>query len=90
MYDWNVVNSLCIGKGALREYYETEIRKGIFSGVEIVTLWLAVEDYPKILGAADIGVSLHTSSSGLDLPMKVVDMFGSDLPVLAREFRYVV
>ena len=78
-----------VGKGALREYYEKEIAKRNFLSVEVVTVWLAVEDYPTILGAADIGVSLHTSSSGLDLPMKVVDMFGSDLPVLAREFRYV-
>lgn len=59
------------GKGPARARYERLMAKARLRHVAFRTLWLEAADYPVLLGSADVGVSLHTSSSGLDLPMKV-------------------
>ena len=74
------------GKGPQKEAFLTRIKdlkaNEKLEMVTIETAFLSTSDYAKLLGSADLGVSLHTSSSGVDLPMKVVDMFGAGLPVV--------
>ncbi len=71
------------GRGPQREYFMNKIKDTNFKYFDIKSIWLNSDDYPKILGSADLGVCLHYSSSGFDLPMKVVDMFAAELPVCA-------
>lgn len=74
------------GKGPMKEYYTSLVAQRMWMHVVVITPWMTAEDYPTLLAASDLGVCLHYSSSGLDLPMKVVDMFGSGLPVAAIEY----
>ena len=80
------IMALITGKGPMKEYYLDRIRqlnqKKQLANVLITTAWLNTKDYASLLGSADLGVSLHKSTSGVDLPMKVVDMFGAGLPVV--------
>lgn len=72
------------GRGALRAPFEILISKRKYAKIRASCVWLHIDDYPLLLGSADVGVCMHSSSSGVDLPMKIVDMFGAGCPVLAR------
>ncbi|WVQ70654.1 hypothetical protein IAR50_000176 [Cryptococcus sp. DSM 104548] len=78
------------GRGGLRAQFESIVASRETSqawrDIIVRCVFLPARDYPALLGSADLGVSLHSSSSGRDLPMKVVDMFGCGVPVLARNF----
>lgn len=82
---------LITGKGGLRSAFERLVAQHEQGWTRICVrcVFLSAADYPTLLGCADLGLSMHSSSSGRDLPMKVVDMFGCGVPVLARGFRAI-
>ncbi len=56
----------------------------------IHTGYLPEADYRDLLARADLGLSLHRSSSGHDLAMKVVDLFAAGVPVCALDYGAVL
>jgi beta-1,4-mannosyltransferase len=79
---------LITGKGAARERFENAVRAAKLSSHVVVSTYYAqsYQEYSVLLGSADVGFCLHFSSSGLDLPMKGVDMVGAGLPVIALQY----
>ena len=81
---------LLTGMGPLRAEFEARIREARWSEIRARTALLSPDDYARLLASADLGLCLHRSSSGLDLPMKIADMLGAGLPVCALDYARVL
>lgn len=78
------------GRGALRASFEARVARRTFKSIAVRTQWLEPADYPVLIGMADLGLCLHQSSSGLDLPMKIADFRGAGVPVAAFDYAPVL
>ncbi len=74
------------GDGPLRASFEPRIAALRQRGVDIRTGFLPEQTYRGLIARADLGISLHRSSSRLDLAMKVVDLFEQGVPVCAFDY----
>jgi beta-1,4-mannosyltransferase len=74
------------GDGARRRTFERRFAGLPSRRVQLRTRWLEPEEYPTVVGSADVGLCLHRSSSGLDIPMKIADLFGAGVPVCALDY----
>jgi beta-1,4-mannosyltransferase len=81
---------LLTGRGALRESFEARAARRTFKAIILRTVWLEPADYPTLIGMADLGLCLHQSSSGLDLPMKLADIRGAGVPAAVYDYAPVV
>ncbi|MQA30867.1 MAG: glycosyltransferase [Luteitalea sp.] len=77
---------LVTGDGARRMQFERRFAGLPARRVQLRTRWLEPDDYPRVVGSADLGLCLHRSSSGLDIPMKIADLFGAGVPVCALDY----
>ena len=61
------------------------------SRVEILSMWIEdFNDYLGILSSSHLGLSFHVSTSGIDFPMKIVDMISVGLPVCSIYFQQLM
>ena len=78
------------GRGPLRDTFEQRAARRNFKAIAVKTAWLEPADYPTLIGMADLGLCLHQSSSGLDLPMKLADLRGAGVPVATYDYSQVL
>ena len=77
---------LVTGDGERRAEFERRFAGLPARRIQLRARWLEPEDYPRVVGSSDLGLCLHRSSSGLDIPMKIADLFGAGVPVLALDY----
>ncbi len=74
-------------EGSLKKVFLESLSNLRLENIVVIPTWLEIyENYVHLLRWCDVGLCFHNSSSGLDLPMKIVDMFGVGIPVICCDF----
>jgi UDP-N-acetylglucosamine--N-acetylmuramyl-(pentapeptide) pyrophosphoryl-undecaprenol N-acetylglucosamine transferase len=74
------------GYGERRTVIENAIDALQLTRIAVVTGWLTEPDFIALLGSADAGLSLHRSASGVDIPIKIAEMIGCGVPIIALDY----
>jgi beta-1,4-mannosyltransferase len=74
------------GRGPGRETFESELSSRSWKRSRVSTRWFSHGDYARLLACADLGLCLHRSTSGVDLPMKLADFAAAGLPACALDY----
>ncbi len=74
------------GLGPRRQAFEQRLASTRYTHATVHTAFFEPAAYRDVLRAADLGLCFHTSSSGVDLPMKVIDFFGAHTPICAYDY----
>ena len=74
------------GTGPLKAQYGNILTSLNLRNAKVYLKWFTTQDYPRIIACADYGVSLHDSTSGYDLPIKILDYFGCHVPAIAYNY----
>lgn len=77
---------LITGRGPLRQSFEQRVSAIEWRRVILRTAFLDPSSYRELLSAAHLGLCLHRSASGVDLPMKLMDLFGARTPVCVLDY----
>ncbi|MGH9383490.1 MAG: glycosyltransferase [Vicinamibacterales bacterium] len=75
------------GTGELRGAFETRLARRQFAHVAVRVLEV---DSHAAIAIADIGICLHQSASGLDLPMVLSDLRGANVPACVYDYAPVL
>jgi beta-1,4-mannosyltransferase len=86
MVSGSAITVYVTGDGPARKELAPRLAALRLKGVLVDTGYLPDALYWNLIRRADVGLSLHRSSSGLDLAMKVVDLFGAGVPVCALDY----
>lgn len=77
---------LITGRGPQRELFEQRLSQISWRRVVVRTAFVDPAEYRHLLCAAHMGFCLHRSSSGVDLPMKIMDLIGARTPACVLDY----